>query len=418
MTEAALRAQPHFRRYLAARAVSVAGTLLTAVVLPVLVYRLTSSAAWTAAIAAVQALPHLLFALPAGVLAERMDRRRLMAGADVAAAAVLASIPVAWLADASSEWHVLGVAFAAQALFVLADAADHRALPTMVGREGEETARCAASGTTRLAELMVPALAGLAVAIVAPAPLLALGAMTAVASALLVRAVGRPLSPSPQPGRPAARVELRAALARGLGVLRSRRSVRVMTLAGVTHAVVGGAWAAMLLPWADVVLGVAPTGDARLALLVSCWGIGGLIAGGLVPLLRRRLGPIRLARAALPASLACGLGVLACTHWLPAVLVGTLWGTAYWVVVGNAVAYRHAVAPEALRWRVEECARMLARGVGFPAGAALAGAVATVAGPRAGLAAPLAVLLLGVLLVWRPLQAPRGAVDGAEATGP
>ena len=62
----ALRADPGFRRYLAARAVSMAGTLITAVVLPVLIYRLTGSAAWTAAVVVVQALPYLFLAPVAG----------------------------------------------------------------------------------------------------------------------------------------------------------------------------------------------------------------------------------------------------------------------------------------------------------------------------------------------------------------
>ncbi|WP_226352362.1 MFS transporter [Pseudonocardia sp. ICBG601] len=59
------------RRYLTARVVAVAGSLVAAVALPVLVYRLTGSPAWTAAIATAEALPYLLFGLFAGALADR-----------------------------------------------------------------------------------------------------------------------------------------------------------------------------------------------------------------------------------------------------------------------------------------------------------------------------------------------------------
>ncbi|HEY2725278.1 MAG TPA: MFS transporter, partial [Pseudonocardiaceae bacterium] len=107
-----MRGSPGFRRYLAARVVSAAGTLLTAVVLPVLLYRLTGSAGWTAAAVAVEAAPHLLLAPFAGAIAARLDRTRLLFTADLAGGALLASIPVAWWADVLSGWQVLAVACA------------------------------------------------------------------------------------------------------------------------------------------------------------------------------------------------------------------------------------------------------------------------------------------------------------------
>lgn len=393
VTEAALRARPQFRRYLAARTISVASMLLTAVVLPVLAYRLTGSVAWTAAVAAAQGLPHLLFGLPAGWL----QRRPVVLGTNLAGAGVLASIPVVWLAGTSSPWHVLAVAVAAQAMFVVCDAADDGALSTLAGTDGEDAGRAAVSGSTTLVHLMVPPLIGLAVVIVPPEPLLALAAVGALVVTLLVRALPQCCARlAPAQRRPGA-----------VRFLRDEPTARAMTLVGIAHAVAGGAFVAVLLPWADVELGVAPTGDARLALVVSCWGIGGLIATGVTPLLHRRLDPARLAVAALLASLATGLAVLASTHWLPGVLAATLWGTAYWAVVLNAVEYRRDAAPDELRTRVDAWARILTFGLGYPAGAVLAGVVATAAGPRAGLAAGLGVLALGIVLGWRPLARPR-----------
>lgn len=390
VTEAALRARPQFRRYVAARVVSVAGTLLTAVVLPVLVYRLTGSVAWTAAVAAAQALPYLLL----GLLTDRQQHRSVVLGADLAGAGALASIPVVWLAGTSSPWHVLAVAFVAQALFVVSDVADDGALTTLVGDDGAETGRAAVSGSTTLVQLMVPLLIGLAVVVAAPQLLLALAAAGAVASAVLVGTVPRrPAIPRPrrQPGG-------------ALRCLRRDPVTRTITLVGIAHAVAGGAFAAVLLPWADTELGVRPAGDARLALVVSCWVIGGLIAAGITPVLQRRLGPVKLGIEALLASLAGGFTVLACTQWLPAVLVATLWGTAYWVVICNAAEHRRAGAPAELRSRVDGCAVALTHGVGFPAGAVLAGWVAGAADPRVGLAAGLGVLALGIAVAWRPLR--------------
>ncbi len=395
VSEAALRARPQFRRYVAARVVSVAGTLLTAVVLPVLIYRLTGSVAWTAAVAVALALPHVLL----GLLSGWLQRRSVVLGADLAGAGVLASIPVVWLvtwmagtAATLSPWHVVTVAFVSQALFVVSDVAEDGALTTLVGDDGAEAGRAAVSGSTTLVQLMVPLLIGLAVVIAAPELLLALAAAGAVVSAVLVRSVPR------QPPAP------RARSAGALRFLGGDPAARTLTLVGFAHGMAGGAFAAVLLPWAAVDLGVPATGDARLALVVSCWVIGGLIAAGITPVLRRGMDSVRLSIEALLASLAAGFIVLATTHWLPAVLFATVWGTAYWTVVCTATEHHRAAAPADLRTQVDGAARALTHGLGFSAGAVLAGVVAVTAGPRAGLAAGLAVLALGIALAWLPLR--------------
>lgn len=407
VTEAALRADPNFRRYLGARVVSAAGTLLIAVVLPVLVYRVTGSLTWTSAAVVASALPHLLLGVPAVALADRWDRRRILVGADLGRAAALLSVPAVWLAGggaAIAAWHLLAVVFVLQALHVLADAADAGALPVLVGEAATDAGSSAVTSATTLAALMVPPLAGLAVTVAPAEPLLAMGAATVVASALLVRAVRRPLS-----AKGTFVSTVRQDLRVGFQTLFSVPTARVLTITGTAHAAVGGAWFAILLPWADVVLGVPPAGDARLALLLSTWAIGALVAGCLTPMLRRRVGAGRLTAQAMLASLAGGLGVLACTHWLPAVLVSTLWATAYWVVAFTVVAQRRSLAPEPLRSRVDACGRLVVRGLGYPLGAGLAAGAGTLTSPRGGFAAALVVLVVGVAVAWRPLRAAEGS---------
>ncbi|MFB9906392.1 MFS transporter [Allokutzneria oryzae] len=400
-----LRQDPDFRRYLLARAISVAGTLVSVVALPVLVYQLTGSPGWTSAVAATEALPYLLFGLFAGAFADRLDRRRLMVWADVVSGVLLASVPLAWATGTLTAPHVLVVAFVTQTMFVLFDAANFGALPTLVGRERTTAAFSAVFGTTTVVELAVPPLAALAVTMWAPAPLIALDALTYAASAMLIRAIVRPLSTSDR-GRPRSANDVLADVRGGLVFLWQNKTVRTLTLVGATHSAVGGAWIAMQLPWADRVLGVAPSGDARLAVLLSCWAVGGLVASRLVPRLTKALGAARLALFALPASLGAGLVVIATSHWVVAVFAITLWGMAYTTVVINAITYRQQVTPDELQGRVNTTARMLAWGVGHPVGAALAGAVAVWTDPRVGLASAVAVLAVGVVAAWcSPLRA-------------
>ncbi|MFC4564368.1 MFS transporter [Nocardiopsis mangrovi] len=415
-----LRSDPDFRRYLASRMVSVAGTLVATVAFPVLVYRLSGSAAWTSAVAVTGALPYLLFGLFAGAIADRFDRRRLMIGADLLSALALASVPAAWALDVLTPLHVLLASFAVQALYVLFDAANFGALPQLIGKERLTAGYSAVYGATTFVELLVPGVAGLLVTVIAPAPLVAVNAVTALASAALVRLIVRPLS-APRPAGPAGAgtaPTLAADIRTGVAFLLHDPIVRTLTLVGATHAAASGAWVAMLVPWADQVLGVAPSGDPRLAVLFSCWGVGALVASRLVPVLSERFGAPRLALGALPASLLAGIGVVLSTQWAAAAAAAVLWGTAYSVVVINAVTYRQQVSPQHLQSRINTTARMLSWGVGQPLGAALAGAVAVTAlGPRGGLAASLAVLGAGVVLAWlSPLRAhARAAVRGPGA---
>ncbi|MGH4010063.1 MAG: MFS transporter [Pseudonocardiaceae bacterium] len=374
---------PGLRRYLAARVFSIAGMLITAVVLPVLVYRLTGSAVWTAAVVAAEALPHLLLAPFAAPIVARRDARNVLLTADLAGAALLASIPLAWGFGGLSGWQVLAVAGALQAVFVIRDAG---AFPVPV-----DTA--AGRGAVGLVELMVPPLAGLAVAIVAPAPLLILNAVSFLTSALLVRAALRtwsgrgksnPAGPTSLTGHP---------MRSGRRFLRSNPGLRTWAFAGTLHAAAGGAYLAMLLPWADRHLGVAPSGDARLALLISCWGLGAIIACALYPALARRIGPVALAREGMLVALIGGLGVLASTDWLPAVAAGLLWGAGYTVASKASL--------DAVGTPGQSVTRLLWRGAGPLVGAALAGGVAVLGTPRAGLAVGVGLLALAELTARR-----------------
>ena len=58
-----LRADPDFRRYWTARLTSLTGSLVTAVAMPVLVYRISGSPGLTALTTTLEALPYLLFGL-------------------------------------------------------------------------------------------------------------------------------------------------------------------------------------------------------------------------------------------------------------------------------------------------------------------------------------------------------------------
>src|SRR5690349_981380 len=86
------------------------GSTSTGVVYPLLVLALTHSPAKAGLVSFARFAATALLALPAGVLADRHDRRRLMIAADVVRAAAVAALTVAIATDELAFWQLLAVA--------------------------------------------------------------------------------------------------------------------------------------------------------------------------------------------------------------------------------------------------------------------------------------------------------------------
>lgn len=77
------------------RRVDGVGSAVTGVVLPLVVYQITGSAAQTGALFALRVVPYLMFGLVAGPVADRGNRRRLIIGGNLIEGALVATIPIA-----------------------------------------------------------------------------------------------------------------------------------------------------------------------------------------------------------------------------------------------------------------------------------------------------------------------------------
>ena len=198
-----LRHDRDFRRYWLAREVSITGTLVTAVALPVLVYRLSGSPSLTALITVVEGLPYLLLGLFSGALSDRLDRRRVMVIADVVAALAIVSVPLAHWFGTLTAAHALVAGFLSQAAFVFFDGAAFGALPAIVGRDRIGEANAAIWGVGSFLDLGVPMATGVLLAFVDPAVLLGVDALSFALSAACVSAIRTRLSQD-RSGLPAA----------------------------------------------------------------------------------------------------------------------------------------------------------------------------------------------------------------------
>ena len=363
-----------FVRYLVARTLSGAGSIVTLIALPILVYRISDSASLTALVAACEAAPYLLFGLFAGALADRWNRKRVMVTADVLSTALIATLPLAhWMGEVTVP-HVLAVAFLGPAIAVFFDGAVFGAIPTLVGRGRIAEANAISWGIQSVNEIALPSLVGVALAVVHPSMLLTFDALTFAASAAIIATIVRPMHDASRARAPLTVRLVFRDIGEGLAYLGHHAGVRTMTIIGFLQCVGGGGFVALMVVWIDRRLGVGTEG-LRFGLVYGSWAVGGLVASLALPWLLRRYSAARIALAALPFSCLAGFAVPAVTSWWLAAVALMSWSLFYSMITINSISYRQQVTPEHLLGRVNTAGRMLAWGVGWTGGSALAGVV-------------------------------------------
>jgi len=389
-----LWADQDWRRYWTSRIVSYAGGTVTYVAAPILVYALTGSALLTGVTAATEGLPYLLFGLVAGALADRVDRQRLMVSCDVVNAIVLASVPIAAAFGTLTAAQVIITGFVVSSVFVFFDAANFGAVPTLIGKERIREANSAVWGTTQVFDVVLPGVVGVLVAVVSPSSLYWVNAMTFGASALLIRAISRPLTGERDHDLP----RLRDDVLTGLKWLWGHETLRAMTFVGTTVSFSVGAITGQLVPFADQVLGIRQ-GDLRLGAVFAVFSLGGLVGA----LGQRLLRPYSAARISLVSTSVMALLIVAIPwprdYRLTFVFV-FLFGVVNLVSVINNISFRQEETPEDMQSRVNTTGRMLSWGLGAPAGALLGGVVSHAFGPAVGMATGSVVVVIGVTLGW------------------
>lgn len=168
-------------------ALSQLGSQASTVAFPLLVLTLTGSAAKAGIVGLAKWLPLAVMALPAGVLADRLDRKRLMIACDAGRALLLASIPIALAVCQPPFAQVAGVAFLDGCLFTVTYVAERGALRHVVPAEQLPAAVAQNEARAFAASILGPPLGGLLFAAARGLPFLAdavsyTASMAAVAS--------------------------------------------------------------------------------------------------------------------------------------------------------------------------------------------------------------------------------------------
>ncbi|WBB59183.1 MFS transporter [Streptomyces sp. WMMC500] len=352
--------------------------------LPLLAARAGGSPAQVTGVALAISLPWLLVALHAGVLADRVDRRRLLWVVNVLRLLVMVPLLVAAASGGLSLWLLAAAGAAVGVADVVASTAATALVPAAVPPAGRDGANAWMAGAeTVFSEFAGPFVGGLLVALGAGYALGATWAAYAAAALVLLLLAGRfragPVPYGSEPGERAPATTVNGQIAEGLRYLWRHRLLRSLSLILTVLSGTWGAWLALIPLYATRDMGLTP---GEYGALLSALGIGGLLGAATVTWLGRLLGRRRVmladlvgtaAMAAVPALTADARAVAA------AAFLGGLGGT-LWTVNSRTVIQR--AVPDAMLGRFSSANRMFAWGA-MPLGAGLVGLLAELAGPRA-----------------------------------
>jgi MFS family permease len=178
-----------FRLLYLGQLVSTAGTMLTYVALPYQTYQLTGSSLAVGLLGLVEIVPMVVLALVSGALADAVDRRRLVMGAELAAAVVALALLANALAPEPAVWPLFVCAALASACHALMRPPLDAMLPRLVPREQMKAALALDWVRSDVGQVAGPAVAGLLIATSGVALTYAIDALTFLCSVGLLLAM-------------------------------------------------------------------------------------------------------------------------------------------------------------------------------------------------------------------------------------
>lgn len=353
MASTPLRHNREFLLLWSGQAISQLGSQISLVAYPLLVLAVTGSPAKAGLVAFARNIPIAALALPAGLLADRVNRKRLMVATDGVRALAMASIPIAAATGGVPYVLILILAAIDGSGFVLTSVAERGALRQLVAPEQLGAAVTRNESRMFGAMLVGPPLGGLLFGIGRAVPFVVDAASYAISTItkLMIRTEFQE-----------AREDGGAGDAReGLRWLWQRPFLRnCMLLFAGSNPIFTGLYLLV------VVLAKGHGASAALiGLMLGIAAAGGLLGALLAPAFQRRL----TARSALVGEswvLALSIPLLLVVH--EALLIGVIMAAAELITpVTNSfvVGFRVALAPDRLQGRVQAASTLVSFSAGW-----------------------------------------------------
>jgi len=393
VTFAAL-AIPNYRRYIAGQSVSLIGTWMQMAAQSWLVLTLTHSATTLGAIVALQTLPVLLLGPYGGVIADRVDKRRLMVVLQIAMGVQALILGVLTVTGAVRVWQIGALALLLGLNNAFENPARQSFMLEMVGPDSLRNAVSLNSVLVNVARIIGPAVAGILIAITGEGVCFLINAASFVAVVTSLVTLDRgAIAPSPPSGREPGQ------LREGLHYVRRTPELGVPLLMMALVGCLAYEFQVTLPVMASQGLHVGATG---FGFMTAAMGVGAVV-GGLLVAAKGKVGlpPLVLAATAFGVAL-----LLACVSpSLPVELLAlALAGAASIAFMSTGNSTLQLTAAPTMRGRVMSLWFVAFQG-STPIGGPVVGWVMATAGARAGLglggATCLVVALLGLLALRR-----------------
>lgn len=390
-----------FRRLWIAQIVSQVGGFMTEVALGWQMATLTHSPLMVGLLVTASSLPFFLLSVPAGALADIVDRRRLLIAAQVAMVVASASLAVVAALHLATPFVLLGLAAALGTASALNGPAWFAIPSEVLPKEHLEGGVTLNGVAMNVARVLGPALGGFVVASFGPAPAFATDAASTCGVIGVLLAWKRPRAASVLPAE-----RLVGAMRAGLRFARHSVELRVV-LTRAAAFIVCGVVVTALMP----VLARRNDGGATgYGWLLGSFGLGAVVAAAFLPRVRARHSSDRqvLAGTALFAAACVGIAFAHRMAFLCPLLL--LAGMGWIGVLSTLNVAAQRVSPDWVRARALAVYLLVLQG-GLAAGGAIWGAVAERAGTTVAFLAAAAAMVVGALLTIRLRVAPHERLD-------
>lgn len=300
---------PNFRRYITGQAISLVGKWMQTVAQSWLVLQLTGSATAIGIVLALQTAPMLVLGPYGGVVADRVDKRKLMIGLQAAMGLLALVLGLLVVTDTVELWHVYVLALLLGFTQCFENPARQSFLLEMVGPDDLRNAVSLQSTLASTSRMIGPAVAGIVIAAGGIGICFLLNAATyiAVVTSLLTLDVGK-LRPAPLAAR--ARGQLRE----GIAYVRRTSDLAVPLLMMALIGTLAYEFQVVLPVLADETFAA---GAGAYGFLTAAMGAGSVV-GGLVVATWGRTGIKPIVVSAVGFGIAMGVAALAPS--LPALL--------------------------------------------------------------------------------------------------
>jgi len=273
----ALIRYPQFRFLWSASLSTQLGQWFQNVALGWLTLELTNSAGFVGKIGFASGVPILLLSLPAGVLLDRIDRRRALMVCQVVGAILALVVAFVNWRGLIEPWHLVLAAVVSGALLAVSQPATQTLVPALVPRVDLPNALALTSAGNSSTRIVGPSIAGLLIGAVGLA-----GCFVAQSGAFLGAAALTAFIRMPQGARAGAAIG--GGLIEGLRLIRRDRTLTGLLLFGAAPALLAYPYIQMLPVFVRDVLHL----DARgLGLIMAASGVGGLSGSLFVAKLNR-----------------------------------------------------------------------------------------------------------------------------------